>query len=293
MSPVSPVAALLDELHAARPVRAWSLIVTLFGDAIVPRGGSLWLGSLTEIMALFRIDAGHVRTAMSRLTADGWLTRARVGRNTYYRLSKQAEASFAAATRRIYFGLEPPFDGRLRIALLGPGVDDRSAVRPALAAAGFAALSPTAYVGVADPPVELSATPGVFVLRAAADDSRKVAEAAWTNRALDVEYRRFLDRFEPTARALAAGGTLDGADAMVTRTLLIHHFRRVVLRDPGLPAVLLPPDWPGTQARALAAQLYRRLVPASEAWLDRRARAERGPLGPPDAMFTDRFSLRP
>jgi phenylacetic acid degradation operon negative regulatory protein len=290
MSPVSPVAALLDELHAARPVRAWSLIVTLYGDAIVPRGGSLWLGSLTEIMALFRIDAGHVRTAMSRLTADGWLTRARIGRNSYYRLSRQAEASFAAATRRIYFAHEPPFDGRLRIALLGPGVDDRSAVRPALAAAGFAALSPTAYVGVADPPSELAGTPGVFVLRAAADDSRKVAEAAWRNRALDVEYRAFLERFDSVSRALATDEPLDGADALVVRTLLIHHFRRVVLRDPGLPAVLLPLDWPAVGARALAARLYRRLVPASEAWLDVRARAEDGLLRAPDATFGKRFS---
>jgi phenylacetic acid degradation operon negative regulatory protein len=290
MSSFPPVSQLLDELHAARPVRAWSLIVTLYGDAVVPRGGSLWLGSLTEIMALFRIDAGHVRTAMSRLTADGWLARARIGRNSYYRLSKPAEASFAAATRRIYFAKEPPFDGRLRIALLGPGVDDRSAVRPALAAAGFAALSPTAYVGVADPPTDLAETPGVFVLRAAADDSRKVAEAAWRNRALDVEYRAFLDRFDLTARALSAGDALDGADALIVRTLLIHHFRRIVLRDPGLPSTLLPVDWPGTRARALAARLYRRLVPASEAWLDARARGEQGPLQAPDAAFTERFA---
>src|SRR5262249_25456852 len=45
------LSALLDRFRASRPVRAWSLIVTLYGDAIVPRGGSLWLGSLTDIMA--------------------------------------------------------------------------------------------------------------------------------------------------------------------------------------------------------------------------------------------------
>src|SRR5947209_12655314 len=100
------VSALLDQFHAAKPVQAWSLIVTLYGDAIVPRGGSLWLGSLTAIMALFGIDAGHVRTAMSRLVTDGWIERQRVGRSSYYRLSKREEASFAAATRRIYFGAE-------------------------------------------------------------------------------------------------------------------------------------------------------------------------------------------
>ena len=70
MSLAAPVTALLDRFQASRPVRAWSLIVTLYGDAIVPRGGSLWLGSLTGMMARFGIDAGHVRTATSRLVAE-------------------------------------------------------------------------------------------------------------------------------------------------------------------------------------------------------------------------------
>src|SRR5437763_16958420 len=137
MSIAEPASALLDRFHASRPLRAWSLIITLYGDSIVPRGGSLWLGSLTQIMALFRIDPGHVRTAMSRLTADGWLERERVGRSSYYRLSKREEGSFAAAARRIYFAEQPPFDGRLRLALLSSAIDDRSAVRPSLERAGF------------------------------------------------------------------------------------------------------------------------------------------------------------
>src|SRR6202521_174715 len=130
MPPSASVTALLDRFHASRPVRAWSLIVTLYGDAIVPRGGSLWLGSLTTIMARFGIDAGHVRTAMSRLVNDGWLERERIGRNSYYRLSRREEASFLAATKRIYFGAEQPFDGRLRLAPPRPGVDERPALRP-------------------------------------------------------------------------------------------------------------------------------------------------------------------
>ncbi len=172
----------------------------------------------------------------------------------------------------------------------GPASTTAPRSRPALAAAGFVALSPTVYVGVADPPAGACGIAGVFVLRAAADDSRKVAEAAWRNRALDVEYRAFLERFDSVSRALATDEPLDGADALVVRTLLIHHFRRIVLRDPGLPAVLLPLDWPAVGARALAARLYRRLVPASEAWLDVRARAEDGLLRAPDAAFGERFS---
>jgi phenylacetic acid degradation operon negative regulatory protein len=286
----APVSVLLDRFHASRPVRAWSLIVTLYGDAIVPRGGSLWLGSLTAIMALFGIDAGHVRTAMSRLVADGWLERQRVGRNSYYRLSKREEASFLAATRRIYFGAEQQFDGRLRLALLGPEVDDRSAVRPLLERGGFAALSPTVYIAMSDASPEIAGTGGVFLLTAdPGANGPALAAAAFSLAPLAASYRDFAARFAPLDRSLGSDGILDPADALVARVLLIHEFRRIVLRDPALPRALLPPDWPGATSRALAASIYRRLVPAAEAYLDRHTRNEDGPLPPPHANFFCRF----
>jgi len=286
---LAPVATLLQCFHAAKPVRAWSLIVTLYGDAVVPRGGSLWLGSLIAIMDLFGIDAGHVRTAMSRLTADGWLDRRRVGRNSYYRLSARGERDFAAATRRIYFSAERDFDGRLRLALLGPAVDDRAAVRPALEQAGFVALSPTAYVATADPPAGAAALDGAFLLAADAGEAgRALAAAAWKLAPLADGYRGFIDQFGPLDAALDRE-RLPPADALVARTLLIHQFRRSVLRDPDLPAALRPADWPGHAARALAARIYQRLVPGAEEFLDRIGRCETGALPAPKPGFSRRF----
>jgi phenylacetic acid degradation operon negative regulatory protein len=286
----APVSALLDRFRASRPVRAWSLIVTLYGDAIVPRGGSLWLGSLTKTMALFGIDAGHVRTAMSRLVTDGWLERERIGRNSYYRLSKREQASFHAATRRIYFGTEQSFDGRLRLALLGPEVDDRTRARPLLEREGFAALSPGVYVAVRDASPQIAALGGMFLLTADPGPSGAAVVATAFNLApLAAAYRDFIERFTPLDGGLAAGGALDAADALVARVLLIHEFRRIVLRDPALPRPLLPADWPGATSRALAGRIYRRLVPGAEIYLDRNARNEDGPLPPPDANFFRRF----
>ena len=287
-TPSAPVAALLERFHAAKPVRAWSLIVTLYGDAVMPRGGSLWLGSLIAIMDLFGIDAGHVRTAMSRLTADGWLDRRKVGRNSFYRLSRRGEHDFAAATRRIYFAGEQGFDGRLWLALLGPGVDDRAAVRPTLERAGFVPLSPTAHVA-ARPPADVAGLDGVFVLAAdAGEGARALAATAWKLAPLADAYRGFIDRFGPLDAALD-GKTLSEADALIARTLLIHQFRRSVLRDPDLPAALLPTDWPGHAARTLAAGIYRRVVPPAERLLDRVGRRESGPLPAPEPGFSRRF----
>ena len=42
--------------------------------------------------------------------------------------------------------------------------------------------------------------------------------------------------FEPLRGWIARGEALSDADAFTARILLIHHYRRVVLRDPLLPS---------------------------------------------------------
>jgi phenylacetic acid degradation operon negative regulatory protein len=83
---------------------------------------------------------------------------------------------------------------------------------------------------------------------------------------------------------------LSDADAFTARILLIHHYRRVVLRDPLLPTALLPADWPGKAARKLCGEIYRGLLPVSEQWLDRNASNENGPLPKAGAELGRRFS---
>src|SRR6187200_445729 len=81
-------------------------------------------------------------------------------------------------------------------------------------------------------------------------------------------YQKFMKTFEPLRGWIDRRERLSDVDAFTARILLIHHYRRVVLRDPLLPTALLPSDWPGRAARALCGEIYRRLLPASEQWLD-------------------------
>src|SRR6202000_3422051 len=96
-----PLVRIIDQLKR-EPSRTGSIAITVFGDAIVPRGGSVWLGTLLSFFETIDIDSGVVRTAMSRLAADGWLERRKVGRNSYYRLVKKGRQTFEAATAHIY-----------------------------------------------------------------------------------------------------------------------------------------------------------------------------------------------
>ena len=121
-----PLARIIDQLKR-EPSRTGSIVITVFGDAIVPRGGSVWLGTLLEFFETLDIDSGVVRTAMSRLAADGWLERKKVGRNSFYRLVQQGRQTFDTATKHIYDPPPSDWTGRFELLLIGNG-GDRDAV---------------------------------------------------------------------------------------------------------------------------------------------------------------------
>src|ERR1700722_12072247 len=94
--------ALLMRFHRQRPVRAGSLLVTILGDSVAPRGGQISLASLIEFATLFRLPKRLIRTSIGRLAQDHWVRSTRSGRNSYYSLTATGRARFAEATQRIY-----------------------------------------------------------------------------------------------------------------------------------------------------------------------------------------------
>ena len=292
----SAVETMLEVFHGRTPIRAWSLIVTLYGDAIVPRGGSLWLGSLIEIMEAFRIDAGVVRTAMSRLASDGWLERTRIGRNSYYRLSPRGRTGFLEAARRIYAVPKARWGGRWYVATILGEPGERGATRELLVERGFVALAPNVLIAPlceADDGSHAAALAGEPVMRMEAsggtpDEARRLAAETFRLEELAAGYHRLASLFAALEAALAAS-PVSGRDALVLRILVIHEYRRVMLHDPLLPVELLPPDWPGHRVRQLCAGIYREVAGPADAFLDAHARNETGPLPPPDASVRARF----
>jgi phenylacetic acid degradation operon negative regulatory protein len=283
------VETLLDRFHERTPIRAGSLIVTVFGDAVVPRGGVLSLTSLHEIMRAFRISDTLVRTALSRLVSEGWFERWKVGRNSYYRLTPQGQEAFAEATQRIY--ADPPQDwqGSFDLLLL-ENAQDRSALRAELSAAGYGALGPdllmaaAASAGKTGPFLRLAATPADL------PTARRLVERAWPLADIESRYKRFIDTYSGTLGALERGAGFTNLDALLVRILLIHDYRRAVLKDPLLPSQLLPKPWAGTAARSVCGTIYRALLPAAERWIDTHAQNDVGPLPAVDRDFKQRFA---
>jgi len=294
-----PVLTLRNTFQAQRPLRGGSLIVTVFGDSLAPRGGAITLGSLIRLMAPFGLTDRLVRTSVSRLVDDDWLKYRRSGRLSEYALSATGRQRFAKATGRIYGGPVPVGDGRwTTVVLPSAALGDRQRLRELLRLEGFGELDPGVFVHPAvapDDAVAALATHGMTNVLVFAADLVAGANAAaliargWDLSALDTRYRRFGASFQPVADHLATHGPQDPAHAFVTRTLLIHDYRRIHLRDPRLPRALLPPEWAGHAAYALCRGLYEAVFASAEQHLDAVATRFDGPLPPAQASSPPRF----
>jgi phenylacetic acid degradation operon negative regulatory protein len=283
-----PLSRIIEDLKR-EPSRTGSIVITVFGDAIVPRGGSVWLGTLLEFFGTIDIDSSVVRTAMSRLAADGWLERERIGRNSFYRLAERGRETFEAATRHIYDPPPSDWTGRFELLLIGHA-EDRDSAREALRNAGFGSPLPGVWVAPSGVPVPEEAVQAIRLEVSAEDDNgRRLLSASWPLDRTAGAYLKFMATFAPLHDWLDRGDTLSDIDAFTARILLIHHYRRVVLRDPLLPGGLLPADWPGQPARRLCGDIYRALLPASERWLDLHAINQTGPLPEASGGLARRF----
>ena len=271
-------------------VQAGSLIVTLLGDAVHPRGGTFWLGSLIHLLADLSINERLIRTAIYRLVKDGWLTPEPLGRRTNYRLTSTGLSRIEQASQRIYAPHSPPWDGYWRMWMLAPDMSpkDKDALRKALQWQGFGTWQNQVFI---HPGADLSSvmtmlhdeglgrllsrmwplSAHTLPVNKSLPDT-KVVKLAWDLEELAMRYRAFIQTYEPLLHEWR--GTTLGVDthlpqnAFLLRLLLIHDHRRLWLRDPMLPGDLLPTHWPGDIARQLCQSLYLKLRPASERHLD-------------------------
>ena len=300
-APEAAIARWIQRTLTADPPRAKSLIATVWGDALAPHGGAVWLAGLIRLMAPFHVNDRLVRTSVFRLARDGWLDASAHGRRSRYRLTRDGARRFDEAYRRIYDRPPEAWHGQWELVLVnGVPAGRRAALRDELAWAGFGELGAGSFLRPSEPGRPLPSILATYdrsdrIVVAQATDypgTRPLAAAvdhAWDLNALAVHYRQFLQRFGAVIERFRAGDVHDPAQCFVVRTLLIHAYRRVLLRDPLLPAALLPLDWPGAAAYALCRDFYRLTHRSAEAHLAATLADDGDPWPPANAAFYARF----
>lgn len=256
------------------------MVVTVFGDSISQHGGWIWLGSLVSALGPLGFGERSVRTAVYRLAKQDWLKADQVGRRRFFCFTDDAQAHYARAARRIYAAGRKEWDGNWTLVLPSAVPESkRDKFVRSLSWQGFSSLAPGAYarpsatrVDLDDAIGELGLHGSVVVLQASTRDQdsqnalKQLAQAKWNLDSLHALYDEFLGFYRPLTRNLAPQD-LTLRESFWLRTMLVHDYRRVLLKDPEFPDVVLPTGWIGFAAYELIKRCYRLLAPASEEYV--------------------------
>lgn len=299
-----PIDTWIAKTLRQQPPRAKSLVMTVFGDAIAPRGGSVWLGSLITLLAPVGISERLVRTSVYRLVDEGWLEASRSGRRSQYRLSPQGEKRFLRAHQRVYAPSARAWDGRwTQVCLQGDASSTQKlALKKELLWEGLAQLAPGLFIypgdkqeALADLLARTRMTSKVIVLSCTDTGlpgtlpMSDIASTAWPLTDAGKTYKKFIARFSELEKLLMQAGRLESSMAFALRTLLIHEYRRALLHDPQLPYALLGNDWPGNQAAALCKSLYLALEKQADRQVALTLSEEQDEVPPIAPKFANRF----
>ncbi|MFJ9902500.1 PaaX family transcriptional regulator C-terminal domain-containing protein [Streptomyces sp. NPDC101152] len=264
----------VSDQHAPR-----SLIVTLYGayGRFVP--GPVPVAELIRLLAAVGVDAPSVRSSVSRLKRRGLLLPARTSEGAAgYELSPDARQLLDDGDRRIYLTAPPEDEGWVLAVFSVPESErqKRHVLRSRLAGLGFGTAAPGVWIAPARLYEETRHTlrrlhldPYVDLFRGEHLGFAATVEAVarwWDLAAIAKEHEAFLDRHAPVLHEWRERRDTPPEAAYRDYLLALDSWRHLPYTDPGLPARLLPGDWPGVRSAAVFRELHARLRDAGAAF---------------------------
>ena len=238
-----------DHLTTIGPQRVWSLLVTVFGDLAQRPGDSIDGPVLSALMQTLNIKPEALRVALHRLRKEGWIISTKNGRISHHSLTPRGRAESVAASPRIY-GAPADMPQNWQIILTQ---NNGTAIRTSLEKLGFAPLMSRVFLGDAT----LVAPKGAFALPA--QNAPNWLRAQFEPSEIAQDYAVLFDALKRLKSALPETQTLTSHDIAVLRCLIVHSWRRLVLRHSALPRSLYTDNWRGHDCRALVTDLLGRL----------------------------------
>ncbi|GGV28538.1 PaaX family transcriptional regulator [Streptomyces griseoflavus] len=264
----------VSDQHAPR-----SLIVTFYGAYGRFAPGPVPVAELIRLLAAVGVDAPSVRSSVSRLKRRGLLLPARTTRGAAgYELSDEARQLLEDGDRRIYAGAPPGDEGWVLAVFSVPESErqKRHVLRSRLSGLGFGTAAPGVWIAPARLHEETRHTLERLRLDGYVDlfrgehlgfapTSQAVARW-WDLTAIAGQHEAFLRRHAPVLRSWEERTDTPPEDAYRDYLLALDSWRHLPYADPGLPAALLPADWPGTRSAAVFGALHERLRDAGAAY---------------------------
>ncbi len=279
---------LTQQLHNSGSLKVWSLIISFFGDSIVDRGGNIAAGTVQTVLDRLDVSDGAVRTAFSRLANDGWIDREKLGRRSFYQLTQEGKTPFSLAAKQIYSPvIKPQLSGDTWLL----GVHQDKTV-----------LDTTAFSNL----IELQ-NRSVLILNPLSSDEVRLHKKGFlcvtgqckevpewvVNQLRPADWPDQVASLQKAFAKLSRKPPQEPLAALASRTLLIHQWRRVLLRYASLPAALKGQSLVlENECRHFVGDLYHKLTTPAESWLDEHGQSRKGSLPAAKINPASRFTAQ-
>jgi phenylacetic acid degradation operon negative regulatory protein len=257
--------------------RPQAAILTLYGDYLLKRGGEIGIGSLIELLSSLGLSQQAVRSAVSRMCRAGLLKVRRVGRKSYYSLTKDGHQLLTKGAKRIFERKNSHWDGSWNIVTYSIPEQRRQArdrLRLELNWMGYGALTEATWISPYDLTKEVEELGDRLKIRDYIQifqarnqdltDPKKMVSLGWDLSRIHQKYASFIQKYQPKLenhlKRRHAGETIEPSECFVERFGLIHEYRKLPFFDPDLPTELLPEDWLRPKAAALFREYHELLA---------------------------------
>ncbi|RBP66063.1 PaaX family transcriptional regulator [Brevibacterium sanguinis] len=255
-------------------VHPQSLFLSLAGQHLLDVQHPLSGASIVEVMSELGVGASAARSVLHRMGVKGLIDRTKLGRRTYYSLSKRGRSILAEGREKMFKGGGGDgWDGTwtlVRVQVPEAKRALRHRVSTRLSWCGYGQLDGSTWVApgrhaflesLGDLGDELA--PVVLVGRPQPPTTDEQLVAAFDIDDLAKAYQRFGEKWDGLDTTV-----LTPRQSLIARVELHHDWLTLTRTDPQLPMALLPQGWPGTTQERLFRALDGRLTEAESSVLD-------------------------
>ncbi|WP_419738371.1 PaaX family transcriptional regulator C-terminal domain-containing protein [Ruegeria sp.] len=207
--------------------------------------------TITALTSLVGIKAEATRVALHRLRKEGWIESTRVGRASVHRLTEYGRNQSATAAPRIY-ARETTKPDIWHVLISSNSEKSRKELADLLLTGEYISLNPATAMASGPMPDDLEELLGF--------EANAISVPEWLRglfgpEPLKTAYDDFWKSVQAIGDLLPPTGVDDPLKTAALRVLIVHNWRRIILRHPVLPADFLPGDWKGPACREAVSKL--------------------------------------
>jgi len=275
----------LKSRHKRVQARTTTIVFTLFGAFIIPRGGEISVSGLIRLIKPLGLSENAIRLVLSRMSKREWLQSRKIGRESYYSLSREGNKKMLAGKNWALDKKHKPWDGKWR--LLSYNVPEhvrhlRDTLRQELLCLGYGSLGSSLWISPYNHHKELMkffskirAKEYVEAFEAHYSGPRanqKLAQKAWDIHGLEKRYQKFVKEYSTVLsaykNAIRKRVEIDPKECFALRFRMTAEFINIALDEPMLPLKLLPAHWTGLRAKEIYLEFWKILTPEANKFVD-------------------------